>query len=517
MGDLEKFDIKANIVDAVIDTFDTMLSMQVQTSSSEPPQGTGKNRMVATVNFAGSAAGIFNIQVTSEFAREMTAAMRDLEPDEIESEVEIRDLLAEIANIVGGNLKSALNDAGHHCVFSTPSITHGTDFTIKPLNVERFERFVFQCDQNFIPIEVGLKIQQASEDGDGVAARSMLGQLNEIDVEKINAMDLQTQLSEAVIDIFDTMLSMKLENVDGGVSEDLEGVRSLGSVSFAGDVSGRFSIRVGEGFARELAAAMQGMAVTEIEGDAASRDLLGEIVNLIGGKLKSAYSDAGFACALSTPFTTNGTDFKIETLNMGKYERIAFRCNENIVVAEVGIDTCEAEPAPGQLGSNLPPPKGENTTEKHAAAELNPKKSDANTLPTPDSLKQASAAAGSSEGIANAWPESEQSTLSSHGERQALPENKQLKTPEDVDLSLLLDIPLEIKVELGRTKIQIHELRNLMAGSAVKLLKLEGDPVDILINDTLIAKGEVVVQNEKYGIRVIEITSRKERMRSFGI
>ena len=74
---------------------------------------------------------------------------------------------------------------------------------------------------------------------------------------------------------------------------------------------------------------------------------------------------------------------------------------------------------------------------------------------------------------------------------------------------------MDIKVELGRTKIQIQELLNLSPGSAVKLTRLEGEPVDILANDTLIARGEVVVQNEKYGIRVTEITSRMDRIRSF--
>ena len=76
---------------------------------------------------------------------------------------------------------------------------------------------------------------------------------------------------------------------------------------------------------------------------------------------------------------------------------------------------------------------------------------------------------------------------------------------------------LEIKVELGRAKIQLQELLRLSPGSAVKLVKLEGEPVDILANETLIARGEVVVQNEKYGIRVTEITSRMDRIRSFGI
>ncbi len=91
---------------------------------------------------------------------------------------------------------------------------------------------------------------------------------------------------------------------------------------------------------------------------------------------------------------------------------------------------------------------------------------------------------------------------------------KEMQAIEDFDLNLLLDIPLEITVELGRAKIQIQELLNLGPGSTVSLSKLEGEPVDILANDKLIAKGEVVLQNKKYGIRITEITSRMNRIKS---
>ena len=85
--------------------------------------------------------------------------------------------------------------------------------------------------------------------------------------------------------------------------------------------------------------------------------------------------------------------------------------------------------------------------------------------------------------------------------------------PEDFGLDILVDIPVELTVELGRTKLPIHELLKLQPGSAVKLARLEGEPVDILANDVLIARGEVVVRNEKYGIRITEITSRADRLR----
>ena len=91
---------------------------------------------------------------------------------------------------------------------------------------------------------------------------------------------------------------------------------------------------------------------------------------------------------------------------------------------------------------------------------------------------------------------------------------EKIETVEDFDLNLLLDIPLEITVELGRNRVRIQELLELEPGSTVTLSKLEGEPVDILANDKLIARGEVVLQNKKYGIRITEITSRMNRIKS---
>lgn len=92
--------------------------------------------------------------------------------------------------------------------------------------------------------------------------------------------------------------------------------------------------------------------------------------------------------------------------------------------------------------------------------------------------------------------------------------SEEMQAVEDFDLNFLLDIPLEITVELGRAKIQIQELLDLGPGSTVTLSKLEGEPVDVLANDKLIARGEVVLQNKKYGIRITEITSRMNRIKS---
>jgi len=80
------------------------------------------------------------------------------------------------------------------------------------------------------------------------------------------------------------------------------------------------------------------------------------------------------------------------------------------------------------------------------------------------------------------------------------------------NMDFLLDIPLEISVELGRTKILINELLNLGQGSVLELSKLAGETLEILANRKLIARGEVVVVNEKYGIRLTEIISPSERI-----
>jgi flagellar motor switch protein FliN/FliY len=80
-------------------------------------------------------------------------------------------------------------------------------------------------------------------------------------------------------------------------------------------------------------------------------------------------------------------------------------------------------------------------------------------------------------------------------------------------LDLILDIPVSLTVELGRTKISIRNLLQLAHGSVVELDGLAGEPMDVLVNGTLIAQGEVVVVNDKFGIRLTDIITPQERMR----
>ena len=80
------------------------------------------------------------------------------------------------------------------------------------------------------------------------------------------------------------------------------------------------------------------------------------------------------------------------------------------------------------------------------------------------------------------------------------------------DMDFLLDIPLEVTVELGRSRMFIKDLLQLGQGSVIELDKLAGEPMEILVNDKLIARGEVVVVNEKFGIRLTDIISPTERI-----
>jgi flagellar motor switch protein FliN/FliY len=84
------------------------------------------------------------------------------------------------------------------------------------------------------------------------------------------------------------------------------------------------------------------------------------------------------------------------------------------------------------------------------------------------------------------------------------------------NFDLLLDIPLEVTVELGRTRLTLRELLALGAGSVIELGKLAGEPLDVLVNGKLVARGECVMMNDKFAVRLTDIVSRSERLARLG-
>lgn len=87
-----------------------------------------------------------------------------------------------------------------------------------------------------------------------------------------------------------------------------------------------------------------------------------------------------------------------------------------------------------------------------------------------------------------------------------------LPKAKERNLELILDIPLRVTVELGRTKMLVSDLLNLGQGSVIELNKLAGEPMEVLVNDKLVARGEAVVVNEKFGVRLTDIISPAERV-----
>jgi len=84
---------------------------------------------------------------------------------------------------------------------------------------------------------------------------------------------------------------------------------------------------------------------------------------------------------------------------------------------------------------------------------------------------------------------------------------------ENEKMELILDIPVSVTVEIGRTKMSIRNLLQLNQGGIVALDRLAGDPLDVLVNGTLVAHGEVVVVNDKFGVRLTDIVSKAERIK----
>lgn len=98
-------------------------------------------------------------------------------------------------------------------------------------------------------------------------------------------------------------------------------------------------------------------------------------------------------------------------------------------------------------------------------------------------------------------------------EFQSLQPDPNAKPNKDVSLDVILDVPVTLSLEVGRTRIPIRNLLQLNQGSVVELERAAGEPLDVFVNGTLVAHGEVVVVNDKFGIRLTDVISPAERIR----
>ena len=148
MPDINALDLRGFISGAMNEVFDTMLSMDIELADGGVQANVQGERIVGSVGFAGKAVGSVSIQVNDAFARSITAAMLGMELDEIEGDEDVHDVIGELSNMVGGDLKSRLCDGGLDCELSIPSIITGSDFKTEIKGWERHESLVFRHQED---------------------------------------------------------------------------------------------------------------------------------------------------------------------------------------------------------------------------------------------------------------------------------------------------------------------------------------------------------------------------------
>ena len=157
MVDIGTLDVKAFVGKSIKEVFATMFSMEVTLFDGEQQGVECNNRIVGSVSFAGDVMGSVNIHVTDDFARLMTAAMLDMQVSEIEGEEEVHDVIGELCNMIGGDLKSRLCDFGLPCKLSIPSIACGNNFTVRSKGWASKERLTFRHEGHTALVEVYMK------------------------------------------------------------------------------------------------------------------------------------------------------------------------------------------------------------------------------------------------------------------------------------------------------------------------------------------------------------------------
>lgn len=158
MSDIRALDLKGFVTNSVKSVFQTMLSMDIEMDRTlENEESSANGHIVGTVGFAGAVMGTINLFVSRTFGREMAAAMLGTTVEDIGSDEEVNDVIGEVCNMVGGDLKSRLCDAGLTCSLSIPSVTYGNGFKIESKGWARYEQLGFGTRQHFALLELYVK------------------------------------------------------------------------------------------------------------------------------------------------------------------------------------------------------------------------------------------------------------------------------------------------------------------------------------------------------------------------
>ena len=157
MNDIHALDLKTIVGTAVKTVFETMVSAEVQLLDTDVQLPTDDKKIAGSVSFTGDVIGGIHIYLSDNLARIITAGMLGVELDEIDGEEDVHDVIGEFSNMIGGDLKSRLCDAGLPCVLSIPSITSGTDFVIESKGWTRHEKIAFSLQTHIALVEVTMK------------------------------------------------------------------------------------------------------------------------------------------------------------------------------------------------------------------------------------------------------------------------------------------------------------------------------------------------------------------------
>jgi flagellar motor switch protein FliN/FliY len=333
MESIQSFDVKDKICGSVMEVFDMMLSMELDFQEQVAQQYMYGNRILGSINLVGKVMGIVTLQVSETLARIMTAEMQGVEPDEILSIDEINDVIGEVLNMIGGNLKSNLCDAGLTCSLSTPALTSGKDYILETREMTRNEYFTFYYQDHTILIHVGLKNNDVDAAQEKPAPEPVDTNVGLV----ISKFPINEPIHDAVIEVFDTMLEITVDTNNTQLNKMPNEKWIVGSVSLSGVVMGRVNIHVSEIFSREMTAAMLGIEPNEIEDFTTVKDCVGEVCNMVSGHFKTYLCDSGMHCQLSPPSFTSGKDFEMDLLKLQRIEKIGFKYQDHKFLIEVGL------------------------------------------------------------------------------------------------------------------------------------------------------------------------------------
>jgi len=337
METIHTYDIRSAVVNAVSEVFDLMLSLDIEHLEAVSQSHLYGDKMLAAINLVGPVAGMVTIQVDAAYARILAGSMLDLDPAELQNPADVKDVLTEVCNMVAGNLKSGLCDAGLNCDLSVPTLISGRDYQSGIQRADRQEYFTFFQGENTVLLAVALKSGEPDQPAEEQSEKPSALQPD----HGLFVFDIQAAITAAVTEVFDLMLDMQIQSGETGAAARTGGSRLSGSISFSGDILGWVNIDFSQNFSRRIAAAMLDMPPDDLEDIEEVKDVVGELCNMVAGSLKSSLCNSGFNCRISPPTFTLGSDFELECLHLDREETYAYTHASETFQVAVGLKAAE--------------------------------------------------------------------------------------------------------------------------------------------------------------------------------